>query len=162
MNDVNILTTLREHNIGTSFTKDSDYFVSTVFQKEMQPSYVYNYSTIIKVAGQTFEPICVLNADSPKEAMMNHIALTRVAISLDKENWNEVVVKEYLPTGLTELLDKEKASQEPKTFLSEYCQLLMQMSGLNCNKKTNHWSLNKIIWIVIGCGLIYWFLSKNK
>lgn len=143
MNIKNILTTLREHNIGTSFTKDRDYFVSTVYQKEMQPSYPYNYSTIIKVVGQSFEPICVLNADSPKEAMMNHIALARIAISLDKDYWNEAAVEEYLPTELIGLLDKENASQQPNSFLSEYCQMFLQMSGLNYNKKRSIWNFFK-------------------
>lgn len=133
----NLVTSLRENSLGTSFTKDVDYFVSTVKQKESQPSYPYNYATIIKKVGMSFSPICVLDANTPREAMINHIALARVAISLDKDSWNEAVVQEYFPTELIGLLDSEKLSQEPNSFQSEYCQLLMQMSGLNCKQKSS-------------------------
>lgn len=132
----NLATSLRENSIGTSFTKGVDYFVSTVNQKKLQPSYPYNYVTIIKKAGMSFSPICFLNADTPKEAMANHIALTRAAISLDEGGWNDAAANEYLPAELIGMLDSDKSNLEPTSFKSEYCQLLMQMSGLNYQKKS--------------------------
>jgi hypothetical protein len=70
---------------------------------------------------------------------------------------NEAVVKDYFPTELIEMLDKDNASQEPNTFLSEYCHSLIQMSGLNY--KQSRGGKMKIIIFIIGFGLLYWFFK---
>jgi hypothetical protein len=153
MNVQNLVTTLRQHRIGTSFAKGVGYFVSTVYKEQC-----HGYETIIKEAGIASGPLCLLYAKSPKDAMINHIALSRAAISMDEViRLNEAVVKDYFPTELIEMLDKDNASQEPNTFLSEYCHSLIQMSGLNY--KQSRGGKMKIIIFIIGFGLLYWFFK---
>ncbi len=132
---MNLKTTLSKQGIGTSFERDQVYFVSTVFQKDHPylTSPISKYSSQIKLAGPKYvlEPIVALLAENPKQAMMNHIALARMAISEDRTLWSEKFAEGFLPTHLADSFENIGLSHEPDDFTSPYCQFLLKAAGLN-------------------------------
>lgn len=127
MNDQNLKTTLNSFGIGTSLTKDADYFISTV----ASPPKSNRYETLIKVFGIRSGPIFVVVAKNAKDATINHISMARMAISTDRGNWNANLVLEFRPYQLIEMLDSKGSEINSDGLNSPYCQTLLKMSGVN-------------------------------
>jgi hypothetical protein len=127
-----IKTSLSPYGIGTSFSKERDYFVSTA----ESPPNSSRFETLIKFLGGDVVPICIIVAKNSKDAVSNHIAMARMGISSNRSDWNEVVVKDFKPTQLIEMLDTSGTSYQPESFHCEYCDTLLSMSGLNYKKKS--------------------------
>ena len=126
----NLRTTLNRFGIGTSFSKDQDYFISTT-ESPYSPNL---YETIIKVVGVNVIPIVVLLSSNPKDATLNHIAMTRMAISLNKNDWNEIATEDFIPHIIAKELDKSMPS-EPYNLKSGYIESLLEMAGLPISDK---------------------------
>lgn len=120
-----LTTTLNTYGIGSSFTKDHQYFVSTC---ESPPS-SNRYESLIKFLGSNTVPIVVVVSHQIKGAVRNHIALTRMGISTNRTDWNENSMVEFIPHELINLI--ESANLNSNSFKSEYVDSLLKMSGIN-------------------------------
>jgi hypothetical protein len=152
----------------TSFNSDNlatdinGYFVSTVNQQKLQPSFPYIYCSILKKLGPS-TPLLVIGTDSATTALSNHIGIVRMISSSDSSEWAEENVWKYLPGNLVQELDLQleqgKISDKPNNFDSEYCRFLIGMSGLELSDRSGH---NKaIIWLllIIILGILIWAFS---
>ena len=144
----NLKTTVSEEAIGSSFIATENYFVSTVNQQKMQSSYPTKYSTIIKKLGASFQPLLILNTDSAAEAAANHVALIRMAATIDREDWSRRDVVGYHPNVIMDALESE--SKNPNNFSSDYCKCLLTMSQINIVKPNHTPLIILIVIIVIG------------
>ncbi len=135
-----VKTSLSPHGIGTSFSKDRNYFVSTV----ESPPNSNRFETLIKFLGGDVVPICVVVAENSKDAVSNHVAMARMGISTNRSDWNESLVKSFKPTQLIERLDSMGAFYQPETFFCEYCDTLLRMSGLNYPPEDKAFSFRKL------------------
>ena len=124
-------TTISASGIGTSFIHDDGrtYFVSTV----ENPAGSARYETLIKIAHEQAPPICLVDAASPKDAVINHIAVSRMAVSSDRANWSENSAVGFVPVTIINLLESSKSEADPARLDSEYSKTLLSMSGLNYN-----------------------------
>ncbi len=118
--------------IGTSFSKDRDYFVSTA----ESPPNSSRFETLIKFLGGDVVPICIVVAMNSKDAVSNHISMARMGISTNRSDWNEVAIKDFAPTQLIEMLNSNDTAYQPESIRCEYCETLLSMSGLNYQKKS--------------------------
>jgi hypothetical protein len=148
----NLKTTVSDEAIGSSFIATENYFVSTVNQQKMQSSYPTKYSTIIKKLGTTFQPLLILNTDIAAEAVANHVALIRMAATIDSEEWSKKEVVNYQPKVIMDALLSE--SKNPNNFSSEYCKSLLTMSQINI-VKPNHLPLIIILVAIIVIAVIF-------
>ena len=133
MDIFNLKTTVRNEALASSFIANESYFVSTVNQQLRQSSYPTKYSTIIKKSGGSFEPFLILNTDSAAEAAANHIALIRMACSIDRDEWSKNEVVGYQPIAIMKELKSE--NKEPNNFSSNYCKFLLSTSQINITKQ---------------------------
>jgi len=140
MNVGQIKTSLSPYGIGTSFSKDRDYFVSTA----ESPPNSNRFETLIKFLGGDVVPICVVVTENSKDAVSNHVAMVRMGISTNRSDWDEGLVKNFEPTQLIEMLDSEGAFYQSETFFCEYCDTLLRMSGLNYPPEDKGFSLGKL------------------
>ena len=144
----NLKTTVSEEAIGSSFIATENYFVSTVNQQKIQSNYPTKYSTIIKKLGASFQPLLILNTDSAAEAAANHVALIRMAASIDIEDWSKREVLGYQPKAIMDALVGE--SKNPNNFSSDYCKSLLTMSQVNIVKPNHTPLIILVVIIVIG------------
>jgi hypothetical protein len=144
----NLITTVRKEAIGSSFIATENYFVSTVNQNKMQSNYPKKYSTVIKKSGASFQQLLILISDSAAEAVANHVALIRMAASIDVEDWSEKEVVGYQPKAIMDAVDSE--SKNPNNFSSDYCQSLLAMSQINIVKPNHTHLIILVVIIVIG------------
>lgn len=136
-------TSLNKFGIGTSFAKDQNYFVSTV----ENPPNSGRYESIIKVLGDSLAaPIIVLTCFNPRRATLHHIAITRMAISTERRDWNERNATEFMPCALAEELDK-LVQIEPNQLESDYCKSLLKVAGLTPSEKP---SISHQIFYILG------------
>jgi len=118
--------------IGTSFSKDKDYFVSTV----ESPRKSGRFETLIKPLGGNAVPICIIVSFNSKEAVSNHIAMARMGITTNRGDWNDVAVKDFVPIQFIDMLNSSGTTYHADTFNCDYCESLLSMSGLNYKKKS--------------------------
>ena len=142
----NLKTTVSDESIGSSFIATENYFVSTVNQKKTQSNFPTKYSTIIKKLGVSFQPLLILNTDSAAEAAANHVALIRMASSIDIEDWSKKEVIGYQPNAIMDALVGE--DKNPNNFSSDYCKSLLNMSQINI-VKPNHTPLIVLVVIIV-------------
>jgi hypothetical protein len=147
----NLKTTVSDEAIGSSFIATENYFVSTVNQQKMQSSYPTKYSTIIKKLGASFQPLLILNSDNAAEAVANHVALIRMAATIDIEDWSKREVVNYQPKVIMDTLQNK--STNPNNFSSDYCKSLLTMSQINI-VKPNHMPLIIILVAIIAIAFI--------
>ena len=123
MHPKNVVTTARNNSIGTSFETKKAYFVSTVSKGDQ-------YETVIKAHMSTHIYFHVL-AETPIDAVINHVATSRMATSLDENDWRLNAMMSYKPNHLLDFLNTQNTNKFPNDFSSDYCQHLLRMSGLN-------------------------------
>ena len=129
MDNFNIRTTLNHKGIGTSFNHfdGSTYFVSTI-----ESPFVSNeFETIIKISHKTLSKINNIISHNSRDAVINHIAVTRMAISNEISQWSEEIAVDFVPLKLIELMDAEGLHKDEASLSSDYCEGLLRMSGLN-------------------------------
>lgn len=124
-----IRTTLNKNGIGTSFTHSNktSYFVSTV----ENPPDSNQYESLIKVSHKRVIPIFLITSNNIKDAVINHIATSRMAISNDVKNWNEETAIDFVPLKLVELFKSIEIEEKNRGFDTEYCKSMLMSSGLN-------------------------------
>lgn len=120
-----LTTTLNPYGIGSSFTKDHQYFVSTC----ESPPNSNRYESLIKFFGSNSVPIVVVVSHSVKESVRNHISLTRMGISMNRTDWNPNNMLEFIPHELINLIESQNL--DSNSFLSEYVDSLLRISGIN-------------------------------
>ncbi len=142
MGATNLVTTLREQGLGSSFRADRTYFISTV----PQPAYSM-YETILKVAGNTGEVLYTSYERTPVEAVMNHIAVTRCAVSNGTVALSKDVISDFKPTQIYDILVAKMGLSNANISLnSEFNQMLLRMSGINYPPKRSLY----VIFILLG------------
>jgi hypothetical protein len=150
MDTINLVTTLSFTGIGSSFKNSAgkSYFVSTVSRQG-------HYETIVKEAGLTNLPILrpQIGGDSV-EAVMNHIALTRMCITDSPNEWKADALTGYLPNQLKEFQDSQmQAPPYGAPIQNEYNHNLLSMAGINYPPKRSPVGL--IILVCIIAGIVY-------
>jgi len=164
----NILTTSSRNSIASSFTTNRDYFVSTVNQQKHQPNYPTKFCSIIKLAGPSFEPIMVVDANSAREAAENHVALVRMGTSFNEAEWSHQNLAECQPEMISNMLLGQ--SMYPDDFSSNYCKSLIQASGIHRSSggkildgmNINSDILRQSLWVVfvlIGIAILFLIFS---
>ncbi len=146
-----IKTTLNKFGIGSSFVKDQSYFVSTT----ENPPNSGRYESILKVLGGSPMPIVDLVSLNPKAATLNHIAITRMAISINRGDWDAKTAKEFSLDSLAEGLN-EQIPETSETLDSDCCKKLLEASGINYKSSRNPSRLHKFFYVLsIAQGAIF-------
>ena len=125
----NIKTTLTFTGINTTFNHfdGRSYLVSTV----QTPLGLNQFVTTAKVANSALPSIFSISANNTKDATINHIAVSRMAISTKMPEWSEDIAIDFVPITLVELMDSEVLLLDEISLRSDYCESILRMSGLN-------------------------------
>lgn len=147
MSTKNLVTTLAKPGIGSSFKSSAgkSYFISTVSRQG-------RYETIVKEAGPAYRPILSPQiADNSVEAVMNHIAITRLCITDSPAEWNTGALAGYLPYQLKDFLDSQmQTPQHGAPILNEYNHNLLSMAGINYPPKRSPVVLFMLVCVIAG------------
>lgn len=146
-------------NIATSYDGSSGYFISTVNQKRLQPSYPFKYCTIIKHTGISTSPTQVLATDSAKEALLNHLGAIRMINGSDKELWTEELVRLHATTMTINALANSPLDEGENNFDSPCCQNLLRIYGSNFIDRRKGLNFKKLIIGLIIFGILIWIFK---
>jgi hypothetical protein len=146
-------TTINPHGIGTSLTKDKNYFISTV----ESPPTSGRYETIVKLSGVNVIPILVIVSYSIKESVKQHISLSRMVISMNVSDWNVDNVNLFTPK---DLIDSLPINLDSSSINSEYVDTLLRMSGLNYGSSNGNSSTPMVgnVMFVLGAIILLYLL----
>lgn len=120
----NLKTTLSHTGIASSFSNQGNYIISTVKTRS-------GFETVLKIQGQFNEFICLIGALNSKGATENHIAMTRMAISSDINDWTKENAFTFLPKAILDGIDKMNLKYDSNNLDCELCEQFLLMSGIN-------------------------------
>jgi hypothetical protein len=120
----NLITTLSRTGIASSFSNNGNYIISTVKTGS-------GFETILKTQGQFNSFICLIGALSTKDAMDNHIAMTRMAVSSDSKDWTKENAFQFSPKVIRNGVEKMDLEYDSSNLNCEFCEQFLLMSGIN-------------------------------
>jgi len=120
----NLKTTLSHRGVASSFSNKGQYIISTVKLER-------GFETVLKVQGQFKEIYCSLFALNSKNAIDNHIAMTRMATSIDTKNWSKEASFNFSPKIIRESAEKMNLQYDPTDLNCKFCTSFLSMSGIN-------------------------------
>ena len=120
----NLKTTLSHTGVASSFSDNGNFIISTVKTS-------HGFETVLKVQGQFNEYICLIRALNSKGAMSNHIAVTRMAISSDINDWTKENAFIFLPKAILDSIEKMNLKYDANNLNCELCEQFLLMSGIN-------------------------------
>ena len=120
----NLKTTLSYTGIASSFSDDGNYIISTVQTRS-------GFETVLKTQGQFNEVICSIGALNSKGAMDNHIAMTRMAISSDINEWTKENAFKFSPEEILDGVEKMNLKYDSTNLNCEFCKQFLSISGIN-------------------------------
>ena len=150
----NLKTTLSYTGIASSFSDDGNYIISTVKTGS-------GFQTVLKTQGQFNEVICSIGALNSKGAMDNHIAMTRMAISSDINEWTKENAFKFSPEEILDGVEKMNLEYDSTNLNCEFCIEFLSMSGVNySNGQETIGQMIKNITIGLSVILVLYFIFK--
>ncbi len=120
----NLKTTLSHTGVASSFSNDGNFIISTVKTRS-------GFETVLKIQGQFNEFICLLGSLNSKNAIENHIAMTRMAISSETKDWTKENAFKFSPNVIRDSIEKMSLQYDPTNLNCEFCEQFLLMSGIN-------------------------------
>lgn len=150
----NLKTTLSHAGVASSFSDNGNYIISTVKTKS-------GFETVLKVQGQFNEYICLIGALSSKDATDNHIAMTRMAISSDINEWTKENAFTFSPNVIRENIEKMNLKYDSTNLNCELCEQFLIMSGINySNGQESFGQMVLSSFIILLLILVLYFIFK--
>ncbi|CAM8277066.1 hypothetical protein [Candidatus Methylopumilus planktonicus] len=142
----NLKTTLRHAGVASSFSNQGNYIISTVKTRS-------GFETVLKVQGQFNEYICLIGALNSKGAMSNHIAMTRMAISSDINDWTKENAFTFSPKAILDGIEKMNLKYDANNLNCELCEQFLLMSGINYSSSQESFGQ-----MILTCAIVVLFI----
>jgi hypothetical protein len=126
----NLISSITPFGVATSFVSDKNYIISTA--KTFEPA---GFETVLKAVGVNGNIFLTSGAIGSRQSIQTHIAIARMAITLNQIDWNKENINDFSPNVIWENINKMDLNYDADTFKCEYCETFLSMSGLNYQSK---------------------------
>lgn len=134
MENLAITTLITRESVISKFKTDNDEY--TVFTTEFGNTSTANnrkYQSIIKFTKYK-KILWTSHALNITDALLNHIALIKMATKHSILSWNMNLLEACKPMQIVELLHQQKVYSKEHTFISSFANQLFKAVGINATK----------------------------